>query len=102
MKTLVELVKESVTFQFYRDGSLYYKTESGFMFAVPISDTGTGTFKSSDKGLMFMRWIRKAHLEVIEEIKEGETITTGEYQAQPDKDQAPYIPQNMQGDGYRG
>ena len=45
--TLKELVKgKKVRFKFYRDGELWYETDDGFEFPVPISDTGTGIFKS--------------------------------------------------------
>ena len=51
--------KQKVRFQFYRSGILFYKTEKGLLFEVPITDTGTGVFKDTDKALCFMRWIRK-------------------------------------------
>lgn len=55
-----DLVKDkTVKFSYYRDGVLWYITEDGFLFPVQISDTGTGTFKSEDKAIFFMRWIRK-------------------------------------------
>lgn len=38
---------------------LYYETEKGLIFEVPISDTGDAVFKPEDKAIMFMRWIRK-------------------------------------------
>lgn len=50
---------QKVRFQFYRDGILYYKTEKGLLFEVPISDTGMGCFNSEDRAILFMRWIRK-------------------------------------------
>ena len=50
---------KKVTFSRYRKGNLYYKTECGFEFPVPISDTGDGEFLSEDKALTYMRWIRK-------------------------------------------
>lgn len=53
-----------VKFDFYRDGELWYKTENGFKFPVPIDDTGTATFNSEDKSIFFMRWIRQ-HLEFV-------------------------------------
>lgn len=58
MRAFADVVKESVRFDFYRDGLLYYVTESGFRFTVPVTDTGTGTFLAADKGLFFMRWMR--------------------------------------------
>lgn len=65
---LTELVKGQVSFMFYAKGELWYKTESGFEFPVPISDTGDATFNAEDKGLFFMRWIRK-HVEMLAQAK---------------------------------
>ena len=58
-----------VHFQFYRENELWYKTETGFEFPVPISDTGTGVFLAEDKAILFMRYIRK-HIARIEEGKQ--------------------------------
>lgn len=68
LPTVKELVENNkrVYFQFYQDGTLWYKTESGFEFPVPCSDTGTGIFKVEDKALLFMRWIRK-HIKYLED-----------------------------------
>lgn len=75
MQSLTELVKEGATFQFYRDGNLFYKTTSGFMFSIPVEDAGTGTFRASEeKAIIFMRWIRKAHADVVAEQLEGAAI----------------------------
>lgn len=54
----------NVKFQYYRDGQLYYKTEPGMLFPVPIEDIGNATFLAEDKAILFMRYIRK-HLESI-------------------------------------
>jgi hypothetical protein len=55
-----EHIKGQVRFQYYRDGSLYYKTEfTDLTFPVPITDVGNATFLAEDKGILFMRWIRK-------------------------------------------
>ena len=61
-----EMVRDNkkVTFSYYRSGNLYYKTETGFEFPVPIEDTGDATFATEDKALVFMRWIRK-HIATI-------------------------------------
>lgn len=48
-----------VHFQFYRKGELWYKTDDGFMFPVPLEDTGDGQFNQTDKAILFMRYIRK-------------------------------------------
>lgn len=59
---LSQIVKRGVMadFMFYRDGKLWYRTETGYAFAVPVSDTGTATFLPRDKAVFFMRWIRKS------------------------------------------
>jgi hypothetical protein len=69
--TLTEMVKGNkvVRFLYYRDKELWYVTEDGFQFPVPISDTGTGTFKAEDKAILYMRWIRK-HLEDVKSWRE--------------------------------
>lgn len=61
-----EMVRNNkkVTFIFYRQKELWYKTECGFEFPVPIDDTGNGVFLNEDKAMMFMRYIRK-QLEAI-------------------------------------
>ena len=57
--TLKEHVKGHVQFQFYRKGELFYKTDSGFEFTVPIADCGDGVFLNEDKAMLFMRYIRR-------------------------------------------
>lgn len=73
-KSLAQMVKgNTVNFEFYRKGELWYKINvdgEDFLFPVPISDTGDGTFSSSDKATMFMRYIQK-HLLVIEKEKQN-------------------------------
>lgn len=61
MYSLKELVNngQRVKFSFYRQGELWYVTDLGFEFPVPISDTGDGVFLSEDKAILFMRYIRK-------------------------------------------
>lgn len=64
---LKKTLKGRVQFESYRDGHLYYKCDNGFIFAVPVSDTGTGTFLASDKAILYMRWLRPAVLAVLGE-----------------------------------
>lgn len=62
-----ELVKDkTATFSFYRDRQLWYVTDDGFEFPVPIEDIGGATFLSEHKAITLMRYIRK-HLDTIEE-----------------------------------
>jgi hypothetical protein len=67
MTTLKEMVANDrkVRFTHYKSGELWYVTECGFSFPVPITDAGDGSFLVEDKALLFMRYIRK-HKEVID------------------------------------
>ena len=71
--TLKELVKgKKVHFKFYRDSELWYETDDGFEFPVPIADTGSGIFNAEDNAIAFMRWIRRHVAERAEWDKERE------------------------------
>jgi hypothetical protein len=61
MRTLKEMIvnNQKVRFSFYRDGELWYETECGFRFPVPIADAGTATFLAEDRAILFMRYIRR-------------------------------------------
>lgn len=48
-----------VRFTHYVDGNLWYCTDDGDEFPVPVSDVGTATFKVTDKAILFMRYMRK-------------------------------------------
>jgi len=63
---VIELVKgQQVHFQYYRDNELWYKTDSGFLFPVPVSDVGNATFMRDDKAIYLMRYIRKYREEMV-------------------------------------
>ena len=70
IKKIIEYVRndQQVEFQFYYDKELWYKTECGLEFPVPITDIGNATFKNKNKAILFMRYIRK-HIEMLEEAK---------------------------------
>lgn len=70
MLSLKDMVSsgKKVKFLKYFDGDLWYSTEDGFEFPVPISDCGNATMLDEDKAIMFMRYIRK-HIEVIDSGK---------------------------------
>jgi len=70
MRTIKEMVEgnQKVRFTKYFDQNLYYMTECGFEFPVPVSDIGNATFLAEDKALLFMRYIRK-QMEVLKEAK---------------------------------
>ena len=65
-RTIKEMVcnNQKVAFKFYRDGQLWYATECGFEFPVPIAEAGTATFLAEDRAILFMRYIRK-HMEYL-------------------------------------
>lgn len=63
---VIELVKnQQVHFQYYRDNELWYATDSGFTFPVPVSDVGNATFMRDDKAIYLMRYIRKYREEMV-------------------------------------
>lgn len=71
MSKLLDMVKnKNVKFSHYKENELWYSTECGFMFPVPVSDTGNAEFKNEDKATFFMRWIRK-HLEMLTKEQEN-------------------------------
>ena len=71
MIRVADLVKDNkkATFQYYRQGNLMYKTDDGFEFPVPLTDTNDATFAAQDKAIFFMRWIRK-QADIVNKSKE--------------------------------
>lgn len=67
----------TATFQYFRDSALWYSTEAGLVFPVPLSDIGTTTFDVSYKGIRLMRWIRK-HLDSLSAQQELAQMTSGD------------------------
>lgn len=59
MINIKQAVKGIVTFKYYRDGALWYSTEAGDIFPVPIEDAGSSTFNDVENGMLLMRWMRK-------------------------------------------
>ena len=59
--TVKDMVKgdKKVHFLYYRSKELWYRTDDGFVFPVPIDDTGDATFLNEDRAILFMRYIRK-------------------------------------------
>lgn len=66
--TIKDHVQGYATFVYYRDSALWYCTQTGVLFPVPIDDIGNATFLAQDKAMLFMRYIRK-HLAAIENTK---------------------------------
>lgn len=48
----------------YQRGDVWYITDCGFEFPVPISDVGDAALLAEDKAMLLMRYIRK-HMELI-------------------------------------
>ncbi|MFK5882812.1 MAG: hypothetical protein QM489_00530 [Candidatus Izemoplasma sp.] len=62
---ILEMVKnKTVKFTYYRKNHLYYVTECGFEFPVPMDDIGDATFNAVEKATLLMRYIRK-HIKTI-------------------------------------
>ncbi len=68
-------IKEMVTnnkkakFLFYKLNELWYETETGFRFPVPVEDTGDGVFNVEEKALLLMRYIRK-HIKMLQSAEQ--------------------------------
>ena len=66
-----DMVKnKKVKFSYYRDGNLWYITECGFEFPVPIDDIGNASFLAEDKAILFMRYI-KPQIELMKEANKN-------------------------------
>jgi len=61
MVNVIEHIRngQKAKFEFYRNGTLYYKTEKGLLFEIPSSDTGDAVFNAEEKASVLMRWIRQ-------------------------------------------
>lgn len=68
IKSMVDRGKK-VHFSWYREGELWYVTDCGFEFPVPVSDIGNALLLKEDKAIFFMRYIRK-HVEMLETAKQ--------------------------------
>ena len=73
-----EIVKnQNVHFVFYRDQSLFYETDKGFLFSVPLSDAGSATINSEEKAIVLMRYIRK-HIARTESARAAQAAEIGD------------------------
>lgn len=71
-----EIVGEDkrVRFVYLLNGNLWYRTNSGFEFPVPVEDTAGAKFLPEDRAMVFMRWIRK-HIERLKQEEEEDKAT---------------------------
>lgn len=67
---LTDVVKgeQKVRFVCLKNKELWYKTDSGFDFPVPLHDTDGAEFLAEDKAIFFMRWIGRR----INDLKEAQ------------------------------
>ncbi len=56
---LKENVRGNASFAYFRDEALWYRTETGMLFPVPVRDVEGTQVLAVEKALFFMRWIRK-------------------------------------------
>lgn len=57
-QALVATLKTLCKLDFYRDGNLYYITDTGFRFTVPVSEVGNGTCLVADRTITYMKWVK--------------------------------------------
>ena len=70
MPSIKEIVKgKNAHFVFFRDKSLFYETDDGFQFPVPVDDAGSATFNAEEKAILLMRYIRK-HVDATNKARE--------------------------------
>lgn len=74
MHDLKGRVKGQVEFSHYQDGNLVYRCEDGFDFPVPVSQCGTARFLNKDKGILFMKWIKKHSDLAVRGVNADESI----------------------------
>lgn len=81
MINLTQAVKGNVKFEYFRDGCLWYSTEEGELFPVPVDDAGSGSFRRVEKGMLLMRWMRKWNESNTElDYSEADKVERKEYQ----------------------
>lgn len=58
--SIKDIVKsKNARFVYFRDKALFYETDDGFQFPIPIDDAGSATFNAEEKAILLMRYIRK-------------------------------------------
>jgi len=65
-RSIKEMIKgKQARFVRYTDESLWYCTDDGFEFPIPIEEAKGGVFKAEHKAIRLMRWIRQ-HVNLLE------------------------------------
>ena len=58
----IDLIKEQTAhFKFIRFGIMFYETDNGFLFEVPVVDIDNGTFNAEEKAIILMKWIKRQY-----------------------------------------
>lgn len=62
MFNLKDLIKDGKTAKFkqFRLNTLYYETQEGFVFAIPIHELGESTLLAEERCASLMKWIKRA------------------------------------------
>ncbi|RYD85379.1 MAG: hypothetical protein EOP84_02720 [Verrucomicrobiaceae bacterium] len=55
---LIDHVRGQSSLIKYRQGVLWYETDTGFVFPIPVNDLGTAEMKPVEKSSLLMRWVR--------------------------------------------
>lgn len=64
-----------VTFCTFDYPTMWYQTECGFKFPIPLDDTKDASFKKEDRAIFFMRWIRK-HIDEITKAQREQGVNS--------------------------
>lgn len=66
---MIDEVKDNkkVKFVCLKNENMWYQTESGFQFPIPLSETVGGEFPVEDKALYYSRWIGRFIKDLEEE-----------------------------------
>lgn len=67
MIKLSDHYKGEAYFRRYQDGNLWYITEAGFEFPIPVADLQGTQVKSIEKAIFLLRWMRR-HADIINEV----------------------------------
>jgi hypothetical protein len=63
---------KTAKFKQYRLGNLYYETQEGFIFAIPLHDLDGVTLGAEEKCSLLMKWIKRGLQEMNEDQASGQ------------------------------
>lgn len=58
---LIDMVKDKqkVRFLYFRLGEMWYSTENGFAFPVPVAEVDNATLSPEEPAMLFMKFIKR-------------------------------------------